>query len=136
MIKLLTESYSPRVGPFYYIDGVVFEDSDDLRDATLVSTGFSDSNNSHYDYWKFSQSIYPEFRSLDYDYYPRGRVVYNNTTDTYYLYTDKCLLDNNITSDIISKFNLPKSKVIISTDDHYQCHQCNKSYVKITENRS
>ena len=130
----LRESYLPKVGPFYVIDGIVFADTDDVRDVIATPAGFKDSNNSHDKYWRVIRKYYPEYRDVDYDYYPRGRVVYNTKDDKYYLYADKCIINNPDWIDAVEdEFSLPHNKVIVSDDDHYQCHECNEDYVSIFE---
>ena len=130
----LKESRSPNVGPFYVIDGVVYSDADDIRDVDVSPAGFRDSNNGHYDYWRSLQRYYPEYRNVDYDYYPRGRVVYSTKDDKYYLYADKCILNSQKLIDAIEEeLNLPYDKVVVGEDEHYQCHECNEDYADIWE---
>lgn len=133
-MKIIKESYSPEVGPFYIIDGVVFADTECARDLVDRGNGFKDSDNSHYDYWKILQKLYREFRDIDYDYYPRGRVVYSCKEDLYYVYLDECIRDMKNVREILIELNIPIRKVEIKTDDHYKCHSCNKDYVEISEN--
>ena len=131
---ILTESLIPEVGPFYVIDGVVYPDSEPVRDIEVSPSGHKDSNNTHYDFWKFMQRLYPELRNIDYDYYPRGRVVYNSKEDTYNLFIDKCLNNMKDIRNIISELNLPMKKVKVDFDEHYQCYNCDADYVNISEN--
>ncbi len=132
---ILKESRHPEVGPFYVIDNVVFADTESIDDIIVTpQTKHTDSDNTHYDYWKILQKVYPELRTIDYDYYPRGRVVYSNQEDLYYLYVDKCLQNIKNIRSIIDELNLPTRKVEVREDEHYQCHICNKDYVNIAEN--
>lgn len=133
-MKIINESYAPQVGPFYVIDGAVFDDTESVRDLIDHGNGFKDSDNSHYDFWKYLQRVYREFRTIDYDYYPRGRVVYNTKDDTYYLYLDKCIQNMKSIRTIISELNLPLKKVEVKSDEHYQCHECSEDYIGISEN--
>ena len=66
---------------------------------------------------------YKKYR-VDFDYFPRGRVVYNIKDDKYYVYNDKCIKD---LSSIIGEEE--KEKIEIREDFHYQCHKCNKYYM-------
>lgn len=132
-MKILKESRVPEVGPFYIIDGVVFADTESYKDVVEIGHN-RDSNNTHYDYWKVLQSVYQELRNVDYDYYPRGRVVYSSSEDKFYLYVDDCIKDMKSVRAIIDELNLPHRKVEIKSDEHYQCHNCNKDYVDISEN--
>ena len=62
---------------------------------------------------------------VDFDYYPRGRIIYNLTQKTYYIYYDKCLEKNIKNLGIIPK----NQNVKLLNDFHYKCHVCNKNYV-------
>lgn len=132
-MKIINESRIPEVGPFYVIDGAVFADTESYRDVEEINSN-RDSNNTHYNYWELLQQLYKELREIDYDYYPRGRVVYNSVEDKFYVYLDKCLSGMKTIRNIISELNLPQRKVVVRSDEHYQCHSCNKNYVNITEN--
>ncbi len=76
---------------------------------------------SHMEIW---DKYYYKKYHVDFDYFPRGRVVYNIEADKYYLYHDKCIKD---VSSLIPLED--KGKVEIREDFHYQCHKCNKYYV-------
>lgn len=133
-VKILKEGLSPEVGPFYFIDGVVYSSGEPVRDLEPSLIGTVDSDETHYDYWKFYQSVFGS-RNLDYDYYPRGRVVYDSKSDKYYLYADPCIRkDQNSLNKIIDEFNLPSGKVVVRDDDHYRCHNCNPEYIEVSEN--
>lgn len=131
-MKIIKESLCPEVGPFYIIDGAVFNDTEPVKDM-IDQLVVLDSSNTHYDYWKALQRIYPEFRNIDYDYFPRGRVVYDRKKCQYNLFIDKCITSKEIT-EIINELNLPRNKVVTDYDEHYQCHACNSDYVNISEN--
>lgn len=77
---------------------------------------------SHYDIWNDN---YEQKYGVEYDYYPRGRVVYRKTDNTYLIYYDKCM-ESHIEK-IISKYE--GFKFEIAYDEHYQCHICNKNYI-------
>lgn len=128
----LKESRVPEVGIFYVIDGTVYAQSDQIRDLK-ASQGNYDSDGSHYEFWKSMRFLMPEMYDIDYDYYPRGRIVYKSEEDKFYIYLDKCITDEERDS-IIDEFNLPRSKVKFEYDEHYQCHECNPDYSNISEN--
>lgn len=117
------------------VDGVVFSDTESINELFPNSLGNVDYDKSHYDYWKLLQKVYPEFRSIDYDYYPRGRVVYNKTNDIYKLFVDPCISDQFSVDKIVDDLNLPYNKVVIdSNDEHYHCSSCNENYSEYFEN--
>lgn len=63
---------------------------------------------------------------VDFDYYPRGRVVYRKTDDTYLIYYDVCM-EPWIRS-VMQKY--AGKKIVLGYDEHYQCHLCNADYVE------
>jgi len=125
----INERREPEVGIFW-----VFPDS---KEPLINSTPISEAENyggdflihkiDHSSYWQAIKHIYKSRE--DYDYYPRGRVVYSIKEDKYYIYADKCINENMI-SKIISKMHLPFSKYIVKSDIHYQCHTCNSDYAR------
>ena len=76
---------------------------------------------SHMEIW---DEFYYDKYHVDFDFFPRGRVVYNLKEDCYYIYHDKCITD---LSEILNDYENGKYK--ICTDYHYQCHKCNQDYV-------
>ena len=77
---------------------------------------------SHFEIWeKNHRSKY----NVDFDYYPRGRVIYRKTDDTYLIYYDKCM--EKFIGMVTEKYSGKKIKM--DYDEHYQCHLCNKYYV-------
>lgn len=77
---------------------------------------------SHYDVW---DERYFEKYGVDFDYFPRGRVVYRKTDDTYLIYYDKCM-----EADAEEVIRLYEGRnVETGYDEHYQCHMCNSDYV-------
>ena len=77
---------------------------------------------SHMQIWdKHYAEQYPE---IDFDYYPRGRVIYRQEDDTYLIYYDKCIGEGIET--IVSLYK--GKKVLLSLDEHYKCANCNTEY--------
>lgn len=76
---------------------------------------------SHYETW---EKYYYKKYNVDFDYFPRGRVVYNVKEKCYYIYFDKCIKNRDL---VLKKYKNLNYKEC--TDLHYQCHICNKKYV-------
>ena len=83
----------------------------------------------HYDYW---QTCKPQnqtgilFKSHDYDYFPRGRVVYFKRSNSHRLYADRCITKADIEK-VVALFIL--SDYRLDRDEHYQCASCNLEYI-------
>ena len=85
---------------------------------------------SHYEHWDTVRLFALEYQKHDFDYYPRGRVVYNTKNDTFFVWLDKCISPKY--KDLICKsFNLSGKNVVFGNDEHYQCAGCNEDYVDI-----
>ena len=78
---------------------------------------------SHDTVW---QREYARKYGVDFDYFPRGRIIYNKNADTYKLFYDSCArLEAN---DLLSRYQQGQCEVYL--DEHYQCYKCNKEYIK------
>ena len=126
-LRKLNESSSPMVATFWYIDGEFYGDEIPWREGDEWGY-FIQSPEDHIDLWSDYRMLVPEFKNLDYTYYPRGRVMLNTKIKKYVVCCDKCLQTDEIKSKIISHFNLPRNgSVIWDTDSHYVCHNCSQS---------
>lgn len=76
---------------------------------------------SHMEIW--NEFYYGKY-NVDFDFFPRGRVVYNVKENCYYIYHDKCI---TVLTEILKDYENEKYKMC--TDYHYQCHKCNQDYV-------
>lgn len=105
---------------FFYVDNKFLIHKCDNNEAEKFGN-FLNYPESHMDIWnKYYENKY----FVDFDYYPRGRVVYNIEENIYYIYHDKCIKD---LSEIIKLIENENYKVL--KDYHYQCHKCNKFYI-------
>lgn len=85
----------------------------------------------HYNFWlDFEPSIKHEqsFKSHGYDYFPRGRVIYDLKKNQVVLYIDRCIGLTSIAK-ISDEFTLSGNQVKVRYDEHYQCHRCNQFYL-------
>ena len=111
------------IGPalFFCVDGNLLFHGCTLEAAEPYGDFFNYPN-SHYKIW---QKYYAHKYKVDFDYYPRGRVVYRKTDDTYLIYYDKCMA--RFIDSVTEKYAGKKTE--IGYDEHYQCCLCNKDYV-------
>lgn len=114
-------SLQPGPALFFCVNGELLFHGCNLEEGEPYGI-FLNYPHSHYDIWNEN---YAKKYSVDFDYYPRGRVVYRSSDDTYLIYYDKCMAPyiNLITDKYIGKKNE------IGYDEHYQCHICNKGYI-------
>lgn len=113
----------PKVGLFFYVNNKVLADSIDI-DTAQTYGDFLIGFTSHYDIWS---KLYEKEYNRPYDFFPRGRVVYNVKDKKYILYADKCIPKSGLVK-IIKAFEIENENVGIETDEHYVCKKCNKYY--------
>lgn len=61
-----------------------------------------------------------EIKSAEYEFYPRGRVVYEKPLDTFIIYADIRLHLSHVISTIIGTFHLSGHATIVRSDPHYR----------------
>jgi len=119
----------PLVGIYFVINGQILHDSVLLEHAE--SYGEALQHGGHYDYHEALQPQSPLeqlFKSMPYDYFPRGRVVYFPNRTTFRVYFDRCLSEAEIQK-VIETFALNIENIEFERDEHYQCTQCNRHYL-------
>lgn len=113
-----------KVADSFIVDSVALEAGEPYGDAIQYG--------GHYNFHeKYEPSTVQEhrFRLHDYDYYPRGRVVYFPKRNTFILYRDPCLTDDDV-QQIVGLFGLVKQPVEVADDEHYRCAGCTTSYLE------
>lgn len=133
MIVLEESPGRGRVATFFYINDTIEDDSTEAIVADDYGE-YKTQTTAHIDLYDELVRYNRDLANYDYDYFPRGRIVYNTDEDEFIVYIDECLNKPDIKSEIISYFKLPRSNTKFDFDEHYKCHECNKDYVNITEN--
>ena len=112
-----------QVGLFFCIDGRFAFSGCSISKAENYGD-FLIYPESHYDVWEHYKYL-NDSNTIPYDYYPRGRIVYRKSDDTFIIYYDKCV-ENEI-GRIASYYD--GYAVRCELDEHYCCHKCNPDYV-------
>lgn len=121
------------VGPFFYIKGKVCAKPIALESAKENVDGILDAELSHKALYstirtkmKLLEAIHP------YEYWPRGRVVYDKSGDKPKVFLDACIKDKDgIRTKIAKAFGFDPQRAEWSLDGHYLCHRCNPDFVDI-----
>lgn len=111
------------IGLFFYVDEQFVFSGCTLTEAESYGD-FLIYPESHFDVWDGYIDL-NRFGSIPYDFYPRGRIVYRKSDDTFIIYYDKCI-ENRLY--VIAK-EYEGYNVIYERDEHYCCHTCNPDYV-------
>jgi len=126
-IQILSKAQYPQVGIFYVINSELYSDTTPTIEAEDLGD-FKTHPIEHYKFWNLL-TRYALKKDIDtsYDFYPRGRVVYNKVKDHYILYLDRCLIKNKqVINKIIREFHLPTRKYSLEDDEHYVCSRCRR----------
>jgi hypothetical protein len=116
------ESLDGRVGLFFVVEGRVFLYACPLDRASWYGN-FLTYPFSHDAVW--GKALRARHK-VDFDYYPRGRIVYDVPNGKYTVYHDRCC---ERAARLIGERLAPRP-VEYALDEHYQCHGCNPAYVK------
>lgn len=104
------------VGPFFYIEGKFKYLKMDINDGKFDEQ-FINHPSSHFDFF----NSFNLDDSIDYGFYPRGRVIFNNFTNEFYIYVDNVLFNKKeLIEEIKRIYNLTGSNNIVMKDSHYK----------------
>ena len=123
--------YEAQIGIFFIVNDIIYQKSEKAAAIKSDQLGFKDIQTSHYEYWDTMYFFAPENKGYDFDYYPRGRVVYNALDNLFFVWMDKCIDDHRHKDLICKSFNLNDKNVVFDNDEHYSCAKCNKDYVDV-----
>jgi hypothetical protein len=109
-----------KIGIFWYYQNQIIGIAHEFQKSDQDSLGLIDSPYTHVEYWETLRDVIPEFRNIEYEEIPRGRVIYNAKTSKSYVYMDAKLLKNNIARKVADFFELNFECVIWKKDPHYK----------------
>ena len=109
-----------KIGIFWYYKQCLIISSLPVKEVESIG-GFSDLEESHYNFWTSVQNNYPELRMFEYEEIPRGRVLRKNEGSVYFIYSSTSLAnDKTFQSKIIDSFSLQKKQIRFVVDEHYE----------------
>lgn len=118
-----------QVGIFFIVQNSIIVDKLSIyeapRNELFIEFG------EHYNFWLSFRPITKLevlFKSHAYDFFPRGRVVYDIKSNQTSLFIDRCVRANTL-SDITKQFELAGNQIKVRYDEHYQCHSCNRKFM-------
>jgi hypothetical protein len=115
---------SPKVGIFWLVNGRLLFDSTPVHEAENYAH-FKTHPLSHIDHWSKLQDAGIVSRDVEYEEWPRGRVVYDTVRGHFVLFGDVCIIRKpNLVKEIMKELHLPFSRTEKRTDDHYRCFRC------------
>lgn len=111
----------PRVGIFWYHNKKVLGDFFELADADVYGDMLGPHSN-HYDHWSEIQRTNADLADEEYEYIPRGRVLYDLTTAEFVIISSASIVASKSAIKAIRRHcNIPdKAPVVLKTDQHYE----------------
>jgi hypothetical protein len=77
-----------------------------------------------WDHWRRDRTINPALRAIvrsyEYEDWPRGRIVFDQTRDLFVLYADRKPMTPATIARIATQFHLPAERIEVQSDFHYQ----------------
>jgi hypothetical protein len=122
---MIDETGEPRVGIFWMLaDGSLLVDSSPLSAAEGYADCLTHSR-SHIDVWAELQSSGRAPTDVEYEEYPRGRVIFDTRQDRWVIMADRCILRRkDLMRKISALTNLSGMRTETSPDSHYRCSRC------------
>ena len=116
MKKVIEASINSKLlAVFWYIDGQFVGAEGTLKDGILYGD-YLQLDDDHFEIWdKFNSD-----KSIEYDYYPRGRIMFNTKIHKFVVVGD-CKIVNSykVKKMLLQYYGLPES-TIFEYDEHYQ----------------
>lgn len=116
------------VGIFYVIDITLFCEKTEISNAEKYGANLTHEG-SHDWFWNKYLKKLDISKKVEFDYYPRGRVIYDIKGNKFKIFIDKCINNSKLIDEIKNEFKLNSSVIIYDNDEHYVCHKCNKFYI-------
>lgn len=115
MFKYIRSSNSNLLSVFWYVNGEFIGPEDTLKGDSIVSYGdFLQVDKDHFTEWPtYGDS------SVEYDYYPRGRVMFNSKIHKFVVVADPKIIDNPAIREKLREFYGLPVTTIFESDDHY-----------------
>lgn len=107
------------IGPFFCIKDKIYAHLVSLSEAEPYGSCLTTSV-SHLDFW--DDDLAHKHPNFEYEYFPRGRVVYRE--GMYIIYMDHCLDLLPAIEAILTTFEISGEPWHIDYDEHYQCTAC------------
>ncbi len=112
---------TPKVCIFWYHNKKVLGDFFDFATAEIYGNVVGPRSN-HYDFWEKIQAANPELRCEEYEFVPRGRVLYDLIDKAFVIISSAAIIANKAALKAICRqCNIPESFLVtLKTDQHYE----------------
>lgn len=112
-----------KIGVFFYVEEKIVSEQYQLQEGIQQGV-FINPPEGHECIWRRD---YEKVDQKKYDFWPRGRVVYNTNSKQFILYYDGCLDQPNLEK-VKELFGISLNQVRYVKDEYYTCHKCSKKF--------
>lgn len=114
----------PMVGIFWLFSRRLVIDSTPLSEAEPYGECLTHPR-GHLRYWTMLQQSGQVPIDVEYEWPPRGRVLFDQRRDRFVLLADRCILNRSpLVKQIMARMHLPPEKTDVDADSHYRCSRC------------
>ena len=112
-------SNSKMLAVFWYVDGQFIGHEDTLKGDSVEQFGdYLQLDLDHFAEWPVIRMLY-NLPNVEYDYYPRGRVMFNTKLHKFIVVGSKEIVDDpEVQAELREYYGLP-STTIFQGDEHY-----------------
>ena len=111
-----------KVGIFWVVRSMVVARCQDIISVPPVN-GLMTIEADHFTSWDAYNMVLNTH--CEYDYYPRGRVVFNTQDEKFIIYIDRCANNQRIIGKLQKYFKLQDDTYVIDeSDESLKCHNC------------
>lgn len=125
-MKASSENPPAKIGIFWFVPTSTSHQLVCLaHEARRVQTigGFKTIDEGHVDTWAEAQKVNRSLRPFGYEHFPRGRVNWRAEDGAFLLLADRAIIERNLHSVIIERWNLKWETVHLIRDSHYRTNQ-------------
>ena len=113
-----------KVGIFWMINDHLISNTVLLSQSEKY--GLALQHGGHWDYWEeLNPTTHEQYllKTHEYDWFPRGRVVFFPAKERVVVYADKCLWTPHVKRLIQKAFDI-RDVISFTADSHYRCANC------------
>ena len=126
--KASSKTPEPHVGIFWVVNGKSLMDSTPLSEGEPYGDYLTHPR-GHAEVWESFHQNHTVPADIEYEEFPRGRVIYNTKTQRFRFLADKCILrEKSVVRKIMLALHLPRNTQL-DEDSHYRCSSCSRRNV-------
>jgi hypothetical protein len=123
-MEILNKEAEMKVGIFWFVENTLVYKAENILSLNKDSLGLVDSDFTHAEEWELNL-LHAQFHlnilSSAYHHFPRGRVIFDSSSQFSTVYLDKKIFNRLVKNAIITAFELDCTTTKWFSDPHYRC---------------